>query len=173
MWDCSPVRWSIADWFWIWNSYSAAKFALKRNTSHPIRSTSLVSLFMSCVLVSWCFEPSQPWRISWGLKTNFSVSNSRLFISRVIIPKVSFAQTTTQTLFTISEYKPRKTITQYVWEPIFIPLAFDPGTRVEQGDLFYSAGLQLTGKTTRERLWKECSWMDRKSGNYQGRNPWQ
>ena len=40
-------------------------------------------------LDSWCFEPSQPQRITSGLKTDLQ-SISRLFISQVITPQNSF-----------------------------------------------------------------------------------
>ena len=40
-------------------------------------------------LVSWCFEPSQPQRITSRLNTNFTLS-SKSFISQVIIPQVMF-----------------------------------------------------------------------------------
>ena len=41
------------------------------------------------LLVSWCFEPSQPQRITSGLNTNFTLS-PKLVISQVIIPQVMF-----------------------------------------------------------------------------------
>ena len=40
-------------------------------------------------LVSWCFEPSQPQRITSGLNTNFVLS-PKLFISQVRIPQEIF-----------------------------------------------------------------------------------
>ena len=66
-------------------------------------------------LVSWCFEPSQPQRITSGLNTNFT-----------LYPSHSFHQ---------SSY--HKTCLQ----PIYIPRALNTGTCIQQGDLFYSAGL--------------------------------
>ena len=56
---------------------------------------------------------------------------SKLFISQVIIPPISFSQSITQILCTISKPKPRKTITQ----PIYILRALNTGTCIEQGDL--------------------------------------
>ena len=67
-------------------------------------------------LVSWCFEPGQPQRITPGLNTNFTLSQ-KLFISQVIMPQVTF------------------------FEPIYIPWALNTGTFIRQGDQFYSAGL--------------------------------
>ena len=64
-------------------------------------------------LVSWCFEPSQPQRITSGLNTNF-------------IPS--------------SIYSFHKSSYQF-FEPIYIPRALNTGTCLWQGDLFYSAGL--------------------------------
>ena len=67
-------------------------------------------------LVSWCFEPGQPQRITPGLNTNFTLSQ-KLFISQVIIPQVMFL------------------------EPIYIPRALNTGTCIQKGDLLYSVGL--------------------------------
>ena len=61
--------------------------------------------------------------------------------------------------------------------PIYIPRALNTGTCIQQGDLFYSAGLHRnhvlatanTGKN-RERFWKKCRWMDRKCRNKQERS---
>ena len=65
--------------------------------------------------VSWCFEPSQPQRITSGLNTNFVLSPSYLF---------------------------HKTLHHNVFfEPIYIPWALSTGTCIQQGDLFHSAGL--------------------------------
>ena len=60
-------------------------------------------------LVSWSSEPSQLQRVTSGLKTNFSLSLSKLSIPQVITPQVSFSQI----LSTISERRPRKTITGF------------------------------------------------------------
>ena len=68
-----------------------------------------------CYLVSWCFEPSQPQRITSGLNTNFTLSPSYSFHK-------SFYHKT-------------------CFEPVSIPRALNTGTRILQGDLFYSAGL--------------------------------
>ena len=67
-----------------------------------------------CVCVSWCFEPSYQQRITSEHKLH---SISKLIISQVIIPQV------------------------VVFEPIYIPRAVNTGTSIQQGDLFYSAGL--------------------------------
>ena len=56
-----------------------------KNTRHQIASKSLIhrltlkTLNAWSALVSWCFEPSQPHRITSGLKTNFSLSISYSF----------------------------------------------------------------------------------------------
>ena len=57
-------------------------------------------------------------------------SISKLFISQVIIPQVMFCVC----------------VCVFVWgllffQPIYIPRAFNTGTRIWQGNLFYSAGL--------------------------------
>ena len=70
----------------------------------------------SLVEVTWCFEPSQPRRITSGLKTNVTLS-----------PSYSFHKS--------SHHK------SYLFEPIHIPWTLNTGTCIQQGDLFYSAGL--------------------------------
>ena len=66
-----------------------------------------------------------------------------LFIPQVVIPQISFPQTTTQIIPTIRNANPEKTIT-HILEPIYISRALDMGTCIncnnEQGDLFDSAG---------------------------------
>ena len=74
----------------------------------------------------------------------------------------SFSQTTTQFPSTISEPKPRNTITN-VLVPTYIPWAHDTGTCIEQGDLFSFcpttqtpvSATANTGKT-RERFGKNA-----------------
>ena len=51
---------------------------------------------------------------------------SKLFIPQVVIPQVSFSQTTAQIMSTISERKLRKTVT-HVLEPIYIPRVLNTG----------------------------------------------
>ena len=119
-------------------------------------------------LVSWCFEPSQPQRITSGLKTNFSLSPAYSSHESWYTPQISFSQTTTKTITTISERKPRKTIA-HVLQPIHIPRALNTGTCIQQGDQFYSAGLHRNPyvshsqhRKTTERFWKKCRRMDQK-----------
>ena len=57
-------------------------------------------------------------------------SNSKLFISQVILPQATFV------------------------EPIYIPRALNTGTYIQQGDLFYSAGLHRNEKKSGEGLEK-------------------
>ena len=54
-----------------------------------------------------------------------------LFIPQVIIPEVSFSQTITQIVSTISEHRPRKAKTP-VLEPIQIPRALNTGTCISR-----------------------------------------
>ena len=87
-------------------------------------------------LVSWCFKPSQPQRITSGLNTNFSLSptsglNTNFSLSptsglntnfslppscsftKSLYDKSLFSQTTTEILSTVPERKPRKTMTRF------------------------------------------------------------
>ena len=79
---------------------------------------------------------------------------SIVFMLQVFTPQVFFVQTTAQILSTISERKTRKTI-KHVLEPIYIPRALNTGTCIQQGDLFYSAGLhrnRCLPQLTQEKL---------------------
>ena len=80
----------------------------------------LRSLFtkFSVQLVSWCFEPSQPQRITSGLNTNITLSPSHSF------HKSSYHKSCCCCFL-----------------PVYIPRALNTGTCIQQGDLFYSAGL--------------------------------
>ena len=67
-------------------------------------------------LLSWCFEPSQPQKITSGLNTYFTLSPSYSF-HKSLYHKSCF------------------------FEAVYIPRALNTGTCIQQGDLFYSAGL--------------------------------
>ena len=69
-------------------------------------------------LVGWCFEPSQPQRITSGLNTNFTLS-----------PSYSFHKSS----YHVS--------CLFFFKPTYILRALNTGTCLWQGDLFYSAGL--------------------------------
>ena len=59
--------------------------------------------------VSWCFEPSQPQRITSGLITNFSLSPCYSFHKSLYHTSVFFpSKTTAQILSTISKHKTSK-----------------------------------------------------------------
>ena len=104
------------------------------------------------VLVSWCFELSQPQRITSGLNKKLH-SISKLFVSQIVIPQVMF------------------------FEPIYIPRALNTGTCINR--LWKRAGwpILFRGSTqelelaranvgkTRERFYKKWRWMDRKGGS--------
>ena len=99
---------------WLMIMCHQTKFACQgSNTSENIVERVT---FWSYELVSWCFEPSQPQRITSGLKTNFTLS-----------PSYSFHKS--------SYHK------SCFFEPIYIPRAVNTGTCIRQGDLFYSAGM--------------------------------
>ena len=78
-----------------------------------------ISKFKQGRLVSQCFKPSQPQRITSGPNTNFTLSPSQSF------HKSSYHKV-------------------MVFQPIYIPWALNTGTCIQQGDLFYSAGLHRT-----------------------------
>ena len=93
-------------------------------------------------LVCWCFEPSQPQRITSGLNTNFSLSPAYSFHKSLYHKSslfFSLSQTTAQILFTISERKTRKANTCF-GACFTSPRALNTAACIQQGDLFYSAG---------------------------------
>ena len=74
-------------------------------------------------LVSWCLQPSQPWRITSGLNTNFSLQKTNFNLSPsysfhkslyhksfFFFLSLSLSQTTAQIQSTILECKTRKTV---------------------------------------------------------------
>ena len=76
------------------------------------------NVFEVSQLVSWCFQPSQPQRITSGVNTDFTLSRSYPF------HKSSF----------------HKSCVVFFY-PIYIPQALNTGTCLRQGDLFYPVGL--------------------------------
>ena len=107
---------------------------LKTPSVHPrLGSATLSQLAFRgevSYLVSWCFEPSQPQRITSGLNTNFTRSPSYSF------HKSSYHKSCFLSLF-------------------YIPRALNTGTCIQQGDLSYSAGLHRNlcqPKPTQEKI---------------------
>ena len=127
-------------------------------------SRTQCQLHLQSQFVSWCFEPNHSQRITSGLNTNFrqtpsypfhkSLYKNRFFFFLFLLFFVFFSQSTFQILSTISECKTRKAIT-HVLGPIYIPRAFSTEICNQQGDLFYSAGLQKSHcqpQLTQEKL---------------------
>ena len=91
-------------------------------------------------LVSCCFEPSQLQRITSGLNTNFTLSPSHSFHksfyykSLLLRPQLKFYPQ-------FRNANSEKTIA-HVLEPIHTPQALNTGICIQQGELFYSAGLR-------------------------------
>ena len=110
-------------------------------------SLSVTNTWHASFSEHWCYKPVSQTQL-WVQSTttdyiraeNKLQSILKLFLPQVIIPQVSFSQTTSQILSTISECKPRKTLT-HVSEPIYIPWALNTEICIQQGDLLYSAGL--------------------------------
>ena len=105
------------------------------------RRVRLVSL-----LVSWCFKPSQPQRITSGLNTNFTLS--QLVISQVIIP-----QSHVFLAYLYSAGTQDGNLHPAGWPILFCGPTQEPCVSHSQH------------KKTRERFWKKCRWMDRKGRN--------
>ena len=84
--------------------------------------------------VCWCFEPSQPQRITSGLNANF-----------ILFPSYSFHK---------SWYYKSCFFVVFFW-PIYMPRALNMGTCIQQCDLFYSAGLYRNEKIGRG-FWKHA-----------------
>ena len=85
--------------------------------SNMLNKSLMFALVRSAELVSWCFEPSQPQRITSGLNTNFTLPPSYSF-------QKSFYHKSCFVLFLAYLYSVGNT-----------------GTCIKWGDLFYSVGL--------------------------------
>ena len=106
-------------------------------------------------LLTWYFEPSQPQRITSGLKTNFTLSPDYSF------HKSSYHKSCFLSLFVVRGHSTREPASGMV--TYFILRAYtETGVSHSQHR-----------KKNRKRFWKKCRWMDRKGRNMQGRNPWQ
>ena len=105
-------------------------------------------------LVSWCFEPSKPQRITSGLRTNFTLPPSHSF------HKSSYTSHGLWALLYCAGTQ-HGNLHPAGWPILFFGPTKEPVLATAN-----------TGKT-RERFWKKCRWMDRKGRNNQGRNPWQ
>ena len=97
-------------------------------------------------LVSWCFKPSQPQRITSGLNTNLTIQVKYYFTSH---------HRSTNHVFLAYLYAAS---TQHGnLHPAGWPILF----------------CRLTQEKNWERFWKKCRWTDWKGRNKQGRTPWQ
>ena len=99
----------------------------------PVSHTGLSQADQHCVhhtssapgwKLSWGLEPSQPQRVTSWLNTNFILGQSYSF------HKYWYHKSCIK----------KKHIYIYI-EPIYVPWVLSTGTCVQQGDLFYSAGL--------------------------------
>ena len=94
--------------------------------------------------LSWCFEPSQPLRITSGPNAR-RPSISRVFISQIIISQFSFSKLKTQIPSAVSDRNP-PTAKAHVLEPIYVLRALNTQHRNLQP--------QLRQAKTRERFEK-------------------
>ena len=98
---------------------------------------------VSYYVFSWCFEPSQPQRITSGLKTNFNISPIYLF--RKSLYHKSFFRRLEPKLYPQLRNTDLEELIMHVSEPVYIcgHSTWEPASifcNVKQGDLFYSAG---------------------------------
>ena len=99
-------------------------------------------------LVSWCFEPSQPQRITSGLNTLFALSPSYSFHE-------SFYHKSCIWAYLYSTGTLHRNLHLTGWPVSLCGSTQEPALAIAN-----------TGKT-RERFWKKCRWMDRKGRNKQ------
>ena len=129
---CASV-WMFMGWFVHMLEVTSQKLWSHLALWHLVHRSAMLKL------VSWCFEPSQPQRITSGLNTNFTLS-----------PSYSFHKSCFLSLFTFHEHS--------TWEPAssrvtyFILWAYT-GTSVSHSQHMKKLG---------EVLKKKCRWMDRK-----------
>ena len=113
------------------------------------------TLFMSVAqLVSWCFEPSQPQRITSGLNTNLTLFRS-YSIHKSSYHKSYFLA------YLYSAGTQHGNLHLAGWPILFCRPTQEPCVSHNQHRKY------------RERFWKKCRWMDRKCRNKQEKNPWQ
>ena len=103
-------------------------------------------------LVSWCFEPSQPQRITSGLNTNFTLSLNYSF------QKSPYRKSCLLSLFIFRGHTTREPASNRV--TYFILRAYT-GTSGS-----HSQHSKISGE-----VWKKCRWMDLKSRNSKEETP--
>ena len=134
----------------------------------PTANRDLLLMSVSC-LVSWCLEPSQPQRITLGLKTNFNLSPNYSFhkslYRKSLFPKPQlkfypqFRNVNQEkqlhmfwSLFTFLGHSTREPASSRV---TYFILRVYTGT-----DVSHSQHRKKSGE-----VWKKCRWMDRKGRN--------
>ena len=114
----------------------------------------IVIFFLLLLLFSWCFEPSQPQRITSGLNKNFTLSPSYSF------HKSSYHKSC------FGGYLYSAGTQHGKMHPAGWPILFCRPTQEPE------LATANTGKKSGEILDK-CTWMDQKGRNKQAKNPWQ
>ena len=82
-----------------------------------VQRAQTICVWLDGYLVSWCFKPSQPQRITSGLNTNFTTTPRWILFHK----SSSFHKSC-------------------FFEPVYMPRALNTGTCIQQDDLVYSAG---------------------------------
>ena len=103
-------------------------------------------------LASWCFEPSQPQRITSGLNTNFTLSPSYSF------HKPSYHKSCFLSLFIFRGHSAREPASSRV---TYLILKAYTGTGVSHSKHRKESG----------EVWQKCGWMDLKSRNSKEETP--
>ena len=130
------------------------RFAIQQKLYFVVQHCRGLATFL--YLVSWCFEPSQPQRITSGLNTNLLYLQVIYFTSHFITSHAFFYFS----LFLFREHSTRELASNRV--TYFILRAYT-GTSASHNQ----------HRKNWERFWKKCRWMGRKVRSKQGRNPWQ
>ena len=120
-----------------WEKKTGCKIICGAPTTLAVKGWMMMMMIVSS-LVSWCFEPSQPQRITSGLKTT-SIYLHVIHFTSHYTKSLFFSNHNSNSIHN-SERNPRKTTTHEL-EPIYISRALNTGTCIQQGDLFYFAGL--------------------------------
>ena len=111
-------------------------------------------------LVSWCFESSQPERITSGLKTNFNQPPTPTYpFHKLLYHKSLFLKPQLKFYSQFWNANPDKQ--QHMFWSLMFSEHSSSGTCTQQGDTFYSAGLhrnrcQPLIQEKLERIWKNA-----------------
>ena len=147
-------KWHLCKWM---HKESCMALLIPAHIHTAMHTLTLSRTFLSQAqpfLLSWCFEPSQPQRITSGLNTNLTLSPSYSFHKSSYHKSCFWA-------YLYSEGTQHRNLHLAGWPILFYGPTQEPCVRHSEH------------RRNWEKFWQKSRWMDRKGRNKQGRNPWQ